>query len=83
MAQQASTQPGQSTNQFAYEHGVQAQSVRHQYCLRGHYFGCVPTKLKNGRLSWQPDPSLPNATQTAGKESPGNGANDGGRHHGQ
>jgi hypothetical protein len=41
-----------NTTAFAKLNAVKAESVRSALCRFGHYFGIVPTKLKNGRLLW-------------------------------
>lgn len=45
-----------STEQFAEEIGIKAQSVRVRLCETGSYFGIIPTKLPNGRLRWPENP---------------------------
>lgn len=42
----------QSTEEFAVNQLVKAESVRSRYCKTGSYFGVIPKKLANGRLAW-------------------------------
>lgn len=57
-----------STEEFAARHHVKAQSVRVRFCERGDYFGHVPVKLPNGRLSW-PDPDEQEATEASNTDA--------------
>lgn len=41
-----------TTQQVADRYHVKTQTVLKRYCETGSYFGLVPTKLANGRLSW-------------------------------
>jgi len=41
-----------STEEYAKLHLVKPQTLLHNHCKKGHYFGVVPTKLPNGRLLW-------------------------------
>ena len=40
------------TKEFAILQHVKDQTVLKRYCETGSYFGIVPSKLANGRLSW-------------------------------
>lgn len=44
-----------STEALAEELLVKPASIRVRLCRTGSYFGLVPTKLPNGRLSWPGD----------------------------
>lgn len=44
--------PKLTTEKFANQIGIKPHTARRAYCLNGHYMGCVPTKLPNGRLLW-------------------------------
>jgi hypothetical protein len=41
-----------SAEQFAAKNHVKAPSVRSRICRFGHYFGVIPERLANGRLSF-------------------------------
>lgn len=41
-----------TTAQFARELGIQPESLRKALAKHGSYFGVVPTKALNGRLTW-------------------------------
>jgi len=47
-----------NTAQFAHELGIQPESLRKAVAKHGSYFGIIPTKALNGRLSW-PAAELP------------------------
>jgi hypothetical protein len=42
-----------TTEEFAKNQGLKAQSVLARLCRTGSYYGVVPTKRVNGRLDWQ------------------------------
>ena len=46
-----------TTQEIAQSYHVKTQTVLKRYSETGSYFGLVPVKLPNGRLSW-PLPSL-------------------------
>ena len=46
------TTPGVSTKEFAKRYLVLPESVRKRWSVTGSYFGVVPRRLSNGRLSW-------------------------------
>lgn len=46
------TPRGRSTQQFAADNLVKAQTVRKRLSQTGSYYGVVPEKLRNGRLRW-------------------------------
>jgi hypothetical protein len=48
---------GKSTEQFAAGNLVKAESVRSRLSRTGSYFGHRPTKLPNGRLDWNDEPT--------------------------
>lgn len=41
-----------STSEFARLNNVQPETVRRRFCERGSYYGIVPEKRVNGRLTW-------------------------------
>jgi hypothetical protein len=44
-----------TTEAFAVQHLVKAQSVRKQYAATGSYHGVLPLRLPNRRLLWPVD----------------------------
>ncbi|MCV2370017.1 DNA-binding protein [Roseateles oligotrophus] len=60
--EKANTSPGSapgryglSTDEFAAQHRVLAQSIRKQLWANGSYFGIVPLRLPNRKLLWPKD----------------------------
>lgn len=51
----AHTPPRISTETLATQAHVKPSSIRVRLCRTGSYFGLVPDKLPNGRLSWPGD----------------------------
>jgi hypothetical protein len=47
---------GISTRQYARQNLVEPETLHAALSRKGHYFGVVPKKLKNGRLSWPDEP---------------------------
>lgn len=42
-----------TTEEFAASQRCAAQTVRKNYCLKGHHHGVKPIKLPSGRLLWR------------------------------
>lgn len=42
-----------TTNEFAFGHRCAPQTVRKNYCLKGHHHGIKPLKQASGRLLWR------------------------------
>lgn len=42
-----------TTAEFAAAQRCAAQTVRKNYCLKGHHHGIKPVKLPSGRLMWR------------------------------
>ena len=55
MSNTTEARPGLSTEVIADFNQVKPTSVRERYSRTGSYFGLVPERLPNGRLSWPPD----------------------------
>jgi hypothetical protein len=51
----ASPRRNGTTDEFAAQQLVKAQSVRKRYSKTGSYFGTRPQKLSSGRLAWPLD----------------------------
>ncbi|NCU20539.1 DNA-binding protein [Candidatus Falkowbacteria bacterium] len=49
------TPPDISTETLAAQFHVKPGSIRVRFCRTGSYFGLIPKKLPNGRLSWPGD----------------------------
>ena len=47
-----------TTKNLAEMLGVQPDTVRRGYCVKGHYMGIIPCKLPNNRLLWPEAPAL-------------------------
>lgn len=41
-----------TTAEFADRFHVKPETIRHGYCVNGHYMGIKPLKLPNRRLLW-------------------------------
>lgn len=55
MSSTTDTRPGLSTEAIAALNQVKPASVRERLSREGSYFGLVPERLPNGRLSWPAD----------------------------
>lgn len=42
-----------TTNELALGHRCAPQTIRKNYCEKGHYHGIKPLKQANGRLLWR------------------------------
>lgn len=46
---------GMTTEEFAKRAGLKPATIRHRVCMTGSYFGILPEKFPNRRLSWPED----------------------------
>lgn len=60
------TPPDISTETLAAQAHVKPSTIRVRLCRTGSYFGLIPKKLPNGRLSW-PGDSYERLTNSARK----------------
>jgi hypothetical protein len=57
-----------STEQFAAENLVKAESFISRLCRTGSYFGVIPRKLANNRLDWDTDRKAPESANPDANE---------------